>query len=89
MLFHIVFLGIDCLIRRVTQGTAHPYTVVIPHVTPDLPYDHWHGVGTEFHIQFRIEIIDCFDKPDAADLEQVVRIFIACPESLDDAQNEP
>lgn len=47
-------------------------------------YIHWHCVGRKFDADFGVEVVDGFDQADAADLEQVIHIFIAAGKTFDD-----
>ena len=62
---------------------AYPDAVIIPHIAPDLPNDHRHGIGAEFYIQCTVEIIDGLDQTDTADLKKVVHVFIAGVKAFD------
>ena len=88
VLLHQVFPGINRLIGRVLQRTAHPDRVVVPEEPPDFPDDHGDGIGAEFHIERRIKVIDRLDQADTADLEQIVNIFAARGKTLDHAENQ-
>lgn len=56
---------------------------IILKIASDFSDDHWHGIGGEFHADRIIEIVDGFDQPNAANLEQIVYIFIIAGKSLD------
>ena len=49
-------------------------------------YIHGNRISGKFYIQAGIKIVYRFDQADAADLEQIVHIFIAGGETLDDAE---
>ena len=76
MLFHVIFSGIDCLICNITQRAADTDTVIVTQVAADLPNDHWNRISGKLYLQGCIEIVDCLDQTDAADLKQVIGIFI-------------
>ena len=51
-------------------------------------YIHWHCVGRKFDADFGVEVVDGFDQADAADLEQVIHIFIAGGKAFDDTEHQ-
>ena len=89
ILFRHMFPGINRLVGRVPQRPAHPDGIVVPQIPADLPDDHGHCVCGKLHLQFHVEIVNGFDQTDAADLKQVVHIFITGGKPLDDAKNQP
>lgn len=48
-------------------------------------YIHGDCIGRKFYADFWVEVVNGFNKADAADLEQVVYVFIAASETFDDA----
>ena len=79
------FSGIDGLVSNIPKGTAHTDAVIIPEITADFPHDHWNSISGKFDIQCAVKIVDGLHKADTADLEQVIGIFTAGRETLDDA----
>lgn len=71
------------MVGQVADGAADPHGVVVPQVALDLAHDHRHTVGGKPHVLRRVKVIDGFDKPDAAHLEQVVQILPPVGKALD------
>ena len=72
-------------IGSIPQGTADTDAVIIPEITADFPHDHWNSISGKFDIQCAVKIVDGLHKANTADLEQVIGIFTAGRETLDDA----
>lgn len=45
-------------------------------------------IGAELHVQRGIKIVDGLDQADAADLKQIVNIFVAGRKAFDHAQDK-
>ena len=83
------FPGLHGLVGGVPQGTGDPHRIVIPEVSADLPDNHGDSIGGKAYIKGRVEVVDGFDEPDTAHLEQVVRIFAPAGKPLDHRQDQP
>ena len=79
---------VNCLVGSVLQGARNADAAVVAQETPDLTDNHRNGIGGKLDIQGRVEVIDRLDESDAADLEQIVNIFVAGGKALDDTQHQ-
>ena len=66
---YVIFFGIDGFICRIAERTADTDRVVVAQIPADLTDDHGNRISRKFHVQSRIEIVNGFHKPDAANLE--------------------
>src|SRR5699024_7728806 len=89
MLTDILFFGIDCLVGYIPERTADPDGIIVPQVTAYLTDDHGNGISRKFYVQGSIKIVNGFDQADAADLKQIIRIFVASGETFDHAEYQP
>ena len=78
----------DGFVGNIPQRTADPDTAVVPEVAPDFSDDHGYSIGGKFYIQAGIEIIDGFDQTNAANLKQIIHIFIGSGKAPDDTENQ-
>ena len=78
----------DGFVCDVAQRAADADAVVIPQIAADLADDHGNGIGTEFDTDGVVKVVNGFHKTDAADLEEVVHIFVTVCKAFDHAQNE-
>ena len=83
------FPGLHGLVGSVPQGTGDPHRVVIPEIAADLPDNHGDSIGGKTHVKSRVKVVDSFDEPDTAHLEQVIGIFTASGELLHHTQHQP
>ena len=74
---------LTALIFNLMPLSEIPYFKAIPVVSFILLY--WYRIRGKFHLQSRIKVINRLHQPDAADLKQIIRIFIASGKSLDHA----
>ena len=77
--------GIDCLIGGVLQGTGDTQAAVVPQEPSDFSDNHRNRVGGKFYIQRSVKIVYGFDESDAANLKQIVHIFVAGSKAFDNA----
>lgn len=63
-------------------------TLIFHYNTISTKYIHRNRVRTELYIHRDVKVVDRFDQADAADLEQVVDVFIRIRKALDDAEDE-
>ena len=73
----------DRFVGGVAEGAAHTDTVVVTQISADLPDDHRYRISGKFYLQIWIKVVNGFDQSDTADLEQVIKIFMAAGEPLD------
>ena len=79
----IVFFCINSFVCNIPKRTTDADAVVVPKVPADFANNHGNRIRRKFyHLVYRIKIINCFHKPDTADLEEVIRIFVAVLETL-------
>jgi hypothetical protein len=60
------------MVSEVAHTATYAEHIVVAQVAPYFSYDHRDGVRAEFYAHLRVEIIYCFYKPDATDLENIV-----------------
>ena len=68
-------------VSDIPQRTADPDAVVITEISSDLSDDHGHCIGGKFYLKSGVEIIDRFDKANAADLKKGHPDFHCCSEN--------
>ena len=56
---------------------------------PQLAGDHRNSVGGKAHVLREIEAVDSLDKPDDADLKQIVHALASACKLLNDGQHQP
>ena len=64
------------------QRTAYLQYPVVPEITFDLSDDHGNCIGGKFHIIGHVKLIHCFQKSDAADLEQILHLHPTSQKTL-------
>ena len=82
------FLGPKRLVGDISEGTADPEGVVVSQIAAHLADDHRYGVGGKAHVLAEIEMIRGLDQTDAAHLKEIVGVFAAARETLNDAEDE-
>ena len=80
-----LFSGIEGFICGVPEGAADADGVVVTQIAAYLAKDHGYRIGGKFYILGNIEIVNGFDKADAADLKEIIDIFLASGKTLDHA----
>ena len=88
MVFGERFFGVQCPIGKVPRTAADAKHVVVAQISSDFADDHGNGIGAEFDAHLGIEIVDCLDKSDTADLKEIVRVAVSPCESLNDAEHK-
>lgn len=75
--------GMNGFVGGISQGAADTQAVVVSEIASDFPDDHGNGIGGKFYLHSRIEIVDGFDQPDAANLKQIIHIFVGDGKTAD------
>ena len=75
-------------IGRVAQRPADADGAVVAQIPPQLPGNHRHTVGRKADVFRGVKVGDGLQKPDAADLKQIVRIFAPAQKPLHHRQDQ-
>ena len=78
------FFGMDGFIRGITQGATDADGIVVTQITSYFTYNHRNSVGGKPDSHSRVKIINGFDQTDAADLKEVIYIFMVAGKAFDD-----
>ena len=83
VLADVIFFCINSFVGNVAQGAADTYAVIIPQITADFTDDHRNCISRKFDHQGIVKIINRLHKAYAANLKQVIGIFVAVLETSD------
>ena len=78
-----LFSGIEGFIRGVPERAADADGVIIPQIAAYFSKDHRNRIGGKFYILGNIKIVNGYDKADAANLKEIIDIFLASGKTLD------